>query len=265
NIPGTADDLRLDDGLSVADGWLVVPHDGVGLSAGDVQRIIVQGITEANRVRAQIRLPIGVRTKMVFAVTDSTGEVLGLYRMPDATVFSIDVAVAKARNVAYYDDPSQLQPIDTVAGLPPGVAFTARTFRYTAQPRFPEGIDGTPPGPHSILNDPGINPGNGLLSTAPPPASAYQSVYGYDSFNPGSNFHDPRNVRKQNGVVFFPRSSGVYKVINGVPLLVGGLGVSGDGVDQDDIVTALAATGYAPPANLRADQFFVRGVRLPYQ
>ena len=39
----------------------------------DVQRIIVQGITEANRVRAQIRLPIGVRTKMVFAVTDSTG------------------------------------------------------------------------------------------------------------------------------------------------------------------------------------------------
>ena len=53
---------------------------------------------------------LDARTRMVFAVTDLTGNVLGLFRMPDATVFSIDVAVAKARNVAYYADPTQLQP-----------------------------------------------------------------------------------------------------------------------------------------------------------
>ena len=57
---------------------------------------------------------------MVFAVTDRTGEVLGLYRMPDATVFSIDVAVAKARNVAYYADPTQLKPVDQVPGIAAG-------------------------------------------------------------------------------------------------------------------------------------------------
>jgi hypothetical protein len=129
-------------------GWLVLPHAGVGLSAADVQQIITQGINEANKVRAQIRLPLGSRTRIVFAMADSTGEVLGLYRMPDATIFSIDLAVAKARNVAYYDNPAQLQPIDEIAGLPPGVAFTNRTLRYTAQPRYPEGIDGTAPGPH---------------------------------------------------------------------------------------------------------------------
>jgi uncharacterized protein GlcG (DUF336 family) len=256
----------LQDGIPVPDGWLVVPHNGTQLTAADVAQIINQGIAEAMKVRAQIRLPIGVRTKMVFAVTDTaTGEVLGLYRMPDATVFSIDVAVAKGRNVGYYDNPLQLQPIDQIAGLPAGVAFTNRTFRYTAQPRFPEGIDGTPPGPHSILNDPGINPANGLDSGPPLPASDYQSVYGFDSFNPGSNFRSPVNPANQNGVVFFPGSSAVYKTINGVPIIVGGLGVSGDGVDQDDVITSFAAAGYEPPVAIRADQFTVRGVSLPYQ
>ncbi|HBI46872.1 MAG TPA: hypothetical protein DDY78_29070, partial [Planctomycetales bacterium] len=70
------------------------------------------------------------------------GAILGLFRMPDATIFSIDVAVAKARNEAYYNDATQLQPIDQVPGVAPGVAFTNRTYRYLAEPRFPEGIDG---------------------------------------------------------------------------------------------------------------------------
>ena len=95
------------------------------------------------------------------------------------------------------------------------------------------------------------------------------SVLGHDAFNPGTNFHDPRNVRKQNGVVFFPGSSGVYKVINGVPLLVGGLGVSGDGVEQDDYVSQLGSDGFHPPDTLRVDNSVIRNsagqiVRLPY-
>jgi uncharacterized protein GlcG (DUF336 family) len=257
------------DGVPVPEGWLVLPHDSSNglITRADVIQIIQQGIAEANLVRAQIRLPVGNRTRMVFAVTDTnTGDVLGLYRMADATVFSIDVAVAKGRNVAYYDNSQQLQAMtDQIAGLPNNVAFTNRTFRYVAQPRYPEGIDGTPPGPMSILNDPGINPTNGLDSGPPLPASVYQSAYGFDSFNPGSNFHDPFNFKNQNGVVFFPGSSVMYKTINGVQTLVGGVGVSGDGVDQDDVITAFAAAGYEPPVALRADQFILRGVRLPYQ
>ena len=76
-------------------GWLVAPHAGQGLTRAQVTRIINQGIVQALQTRAAIRLPLGSRTRMVFAVTDKTGAVLGLYRMPDATVFSIDVAVAK--------------------------------------------------------------------------------------------------------------------------------------------------------------------------
>jgi uncharacterized protein GlcG (DUF336 family) len=246
----------------VPDGWLVTPHAGGGLTADDVRQIIEQGIAQANLTRSAIRLPLGSRPRMVFAVTDNQGNVLGLYRMPDATIFSLDVAVAKARNVAYYADPAQLQPEDQVPGVPPGTALTNRTFRYLAQPRFPEGIDGAPPGPFSILNDGGTDPKTGLNVGPPLPASAFQSVEGYNAFNPDTNFHDPYNVANQNGVVFFPGSAPAYKG----GLLVGGIGVSGDGVDQDDVVTFAAAQGFGVPSGvLRADQTFYNGVRLPYQ
>jgi hypothetical protein len=48
--------------------------------------------------------------------------------------------------------------------------------------------------------------------------------------------------------------------------LAGGFGVSGDGVDQDDVTTAAGQVGFEVPDDLlRADEVFVRGVRLPYQ
>lgn len=249
-------------GLPVPEGWLVLPHDGVGgLTTADVSRIINQGIIQAVQTRAAIRLPLGSSARFMFAVTDVNGEVLGLFRMPDTTFFSIDVAVAKGRNVAYYADPLQLQPIDQVPGVPPGVAFTNRTFRYLAEPRFPEAIDGNPPGPFSIFTDPGQNRFNGLNIGPPQPASAFQSVQGFDAFNPQTNFRDPSDPLNQNGIVFFPGSTPLYK--NGI--LVGGLGVSGDGVDQDDVNTFAAALGYAAPGAIRSDQFFFRSTRLPFQ
>src|SRR5262249_15029212 len=90
------------DGKKVPEGWLVFPHDSPigGLTQADVQKIVTNAIIQANKTRAAIRLPAGVKTKMVIAVADKAGNVLGLYRMPDSTIFSIDVAVAKARNTA---------------------------------------------------------------------------------------------------------------------------------------------------------------------
>ena len=41
--------------------------------------------------------------------------------------------------------------------------------------------------------------------------------------------------------------------------------MSGDGVDQDDVTTVGGQAGFDAPLPLRADQFFVGGVRLPYQ
>jgi uncharacterized protein GlcG (DUF336 family) len=256
------------DGKSVPTGWLVTPHAGSMLSAAQVTQIINQGIAEAQLVRAQIRLPIGTRTDMVLAVADRDGSILGLYRMPDAPTFSIGVAVAKARNTAYYADPTKVQPIDLVddnrngvPDVPAGTAFTNRTFRFLAAPNYPSGATGSVPGAFSILRDPGINPNTAEDVGPPRPASVYQSVLGFDSFHPDRNFHDPFNLANQNGVVFFPGSTPLY--LNGS--LVGGFGVSGDGVGQDDIVTFYGAVGFQTPNALRADQFFVRNVRLPFQ
>jgi uncharacterized protein GlcG (DUF336 family) len=235
-------------GQPAPDGWLVTPHAGVNMTAAQVQQIIAQGINQANQTRAQIR-PLGFTTRMVLSVTDSTGAILGLYRMPDAPMFSIDVAVSKARDAAYYDDPAQLKSVDQLAGLPAGTSLTARTFRYLALPFFPEGINGSPPGPWSILNDP----------SGAQPISAFNSEFGFDAFHPNTTFH--KFGANASGVVFFPGSSAVY--VNGK--IVGGFGVSGDGVDEDDFVTSAGISGFGPPIGLQADQYFVRGVRLPYQ
>lgn len=252
------------DGKAVPEGWLVAAKSGVGITAAEVDQIITQGIAAAEKTRAAIRVPMGQRAKMVFAVTDSTGEVLGLYRMPDATVFSIDVAVAKARNTAYYANAAALQPADQVPGVDAGVAFTNRTFRFLSEPRFPAGVDGSDPGYFSILNNPSIDPATARNVGAPAVASAMNdTVLGYDAFNPGTNFHDASTpLEHQNGVVFFPGSTPIYK--DGA--LIGGFGVSGDGVDQDDVVTYLGAQSFLPQQNsvVAADQVFVDGVRLPY-
>lgn len=261
-------------GAAVPDGWLVTPHDSSvdSLTAEQVEEIIEAGVAEAELTRAAIRLPLGERTAMVLAVADTSGEVLGLFRMPDATVFSIDVSVAKARNTAYYADAATLVAADRVdddgdgaADLPLGAALTNRTFRFLSAPRYPTGAEGVPAGPFSSLTDVGINPLTAENLGPALPASVYDadstSVLLWDAFHPATNFRDPRNPLNQNGVVFFPGSSPLY----GGTTLVGGLGVSGDGVDQDDVVTVAAQAGFEAPTSLRADEFFVRGVRLPYQ
>jgi uncharacterized protein GlcG (DUF336 family) len=271
-----ADNVFLREGEVVPEGWLVLPHDSMvdPISGAEVEQIINAGIAEAELVRAAIRLPRGSRTKMVFAVADSQGEVLGLFRMPDATIFSIDVAVAKARNNAYFADPDAVVDADRVddngdgipdPNIPAGAAFTNRTFRFLSEATFPDGVNANEGGAYSLLRNPSIDPSTGENIAGPAPASSFESVLGFDAFNPSRNMHNPNHLANQNGTVYFPGSTPLYKTIGGLPTLIGGLGVSGDGVDQDDVVTAAAQEGFDPPQDLRADAFFVRGIRLPYQ
>ena len=219
-------------GGSPPEGDLVATTGGVsGLTQIDVANILSQAVATADVTRAVIRLPPGSRTKMTIAVTDLDGTVLGLHRMSDATVFSIDVAVAKARNVIYFSGPAGTPDLP---GVPAGTAVTNRTIGFGAQPFFPPGIDGSGVGP-------------------------FFNLYTFDIANPCTQGSQAANP-DQNGIVFFPGSVPLYK--NGV--LVGGLGVSGDGVDQDDFVTNAGAKGFEAPDNIRADQVTIDGVRLPY-
>jgi uncharacterized protein GlcG (DUF336 family) len=218
----------------VPNGYLVNPQAGPigGLSAAEVASIVTNAINTASVTRAVIRLPIGQRTRMVISVADLDGTLLALYRMPDATVFSVDVSVAKSRNMTYFNS-AQANPAD-LPGVPVGTAVTNRTIGFGAQPLYPPGIDSSPNGP-------------------------FFQLFVNDVQNPCTQGSQPPGA-KQSGIVFFPGSEGIYR--NGV--LVGGLGVSGDGVDQDDYVTSGGDAGYEPPTNIRADQIIDQGVRLPY-
>ena len=218
------------------EGDLITPASGPigGLSAADVTQILNNAETTANSERAAIRLPLGSRTRMAIAVADLDGTLIGLRRMVDSTVFSIDVAASKARNMTYFNSMSR-----TAADLndvPMGTAVTNRTISFGAQPLFPPGITGSAAGPFFNLY---------MLDTANPCTQGFQ---------PGAP-----NVNK-SGIVFFPGSAGLYR--NG--MLVGGLGVSGDGVDEDDFVTSGGTAGFEAPTNIRADQISINGVRLPY-
>src|SRR5262249_60879592 len=73
----------------------------------------------------------------------------------------------------------------------------------------------------------------------------------------------PRNrpsQRQKNWHCLLPRRPWPYR--NGK--LIGGLGISGDGVDQDDFVTNGGTLGFEAPLAIRADQVIDRNVRLPY-
>ena len=66
------------------------------------------------------------------------------------------------------------------------------------------------------------------------------------------NSNDPGtgdDTVEERGLVEFPGGLPLYK--DGV--LVGGIGVSGDGVDQDEAVAAAGAVGYEPAAAIRVD------------
>jgi uncharacterized protein GlcG (DUF336 family) len=229
-----------------------------GLSATDVDALVMSAKSTAEVTRAAIRLPIGARARMMISVSDLDGNLLAIYRMHDATVFSIDVSVAKARNVIFFTSTAGELPgvystgpngNTDLPGVPPATAVTNRTISFGAQPLFPPGIDGSGPGP-------------------------FFNLYKFDTEHACTQGSQPSNVN-QNGIVFFPGALPLYR--NGV--LVGGLGVSGDGVDQDDFVTAGGAAlmtlndssdpndashGFEAPTAIRADQIVIDNVRLPY-
>src|ERR1700674_718283 len=218
------------------EGDLIAPAPGPlgGLSAADVKQILDNAEATANATRAAIRLPLGSKARMVIAVADLDGTIIGLRRMQDSTVFSIDVAATKARNMVYFN--SAVRTAADLGGVPVATAVTNRTISFGAQPLYPPGIDDSNAGP-------------------------FFNLYTMDLANPCTQgFQGGAANSNKSGIVFFPGSAGLFR--NGA--LVGGLGVSGDGVDQDDYVTNGGTAGFEAPANIRADQVIDQSVRLPY-
>lgn len=218
-------------------GYLAGPYAGQLLSRDEVDAVVQRAVKASKRTRAQVRLPLGSYARMVISVADVDGTILAHYRMADSLFDAVDVVPAKARNIVYFNSDDSRARAD-LPGIPAGTFVSGRTIGFGAQPLFPPGIDSAVfkvrPGPwYASLY---------LLSIAKPCAQGTQA--------PNPN---------QNGLVFFAGSTPLVK--NGK--LVGGLGVSGDGIEQDDYVTYLGAGDLLPPPSTWADRIKIDGVRLP--
>jgi uncharacterized protein GlcG (DUF336 family) len=218
-------------------GYLVGPNAGSGgLTQKDVDDIVQRAVAASRRTRAQVRLPLGRYARMVISVADTDGTLLAHYRMEDALFDAVDVVPAKARNVVYFNSSDPAARSD-LPGIPAGTWVTGRTIGFGAQPFYPPGIDSK------------------VFKIGPGP---WYNLYLKNVANPCSQGSQAPNAN-QNGVTFFAGSTPLIKGGK----LVGGLGVSGDGIEQDDYVTYLAAGEFLPPRDKWADRIKIDGARLP--
>jgi uncharacterized protein GlcG (DUF336 family) len=235
------------------------------LTASDVNTIISRAAQQANITRAAIRQPLGSNARVSIAVVDTRGVVLGVFRQQDAPVFGFDVSVQKARTAVLFSSTTAAATlrsagmgsfVDRAAAdglrLDGSIAYSDRAVGFLHRPFFPDGINNTSPGP---------------LSTPSNEWSVFNVGFQLDLIKPnleatigGASVPCTSIPSLSNGAQIFAGSVPLYK--NGE--LVGAIGISGDGIDQDDLIAAAGANGYAPAPAIRSDQIFVRSVRLPF-
>jgi len=239
SLGGTTGELRIsiiDDPSGVA-----LPGGTMRLIAADVTNIIAAAATRARTTRAGIRLPRGQPAQTFISVVNNPNDpdtppiILGSYcTSPDTTRFSWDVSVQKARTAVFFSSSNR--------------AFSSRTVGFLAQSTYPPGIDHTAPGLFFTLQERfSIITPISMIATNPVNGAVFMT-----STSPNPNL--------PNGMTIFPGGFPLYR--EGV--LVGAIGVSGDGVDQDDLISASGGSLFPAPEAIRADQQQYQGARLPY-
>jgi len=270
--------------------------DGIAgaLSASDVRAVLEEAFAVMARGRAQIRQPLDSRIQVSISVVDTNGAILGMIRSPDAPIFGSDVSLQKARTVTFFSSRFAAGDLTTAGfgmmvqrtrtffgdptALTGAIAFSNRAQGLIERPYYPDGEVGRPPGPLAE-NIEDFNP----FATGLQVNLVAGNILQHAGFILGANPDTPQSCsalptttgtinRISNGIQIFPGGSPLYR--NGV--LVGGIGVSGDGIDQDDMISFLGGAnnggaragnglGNAPKA-IRADTVIPPGTntRLRY-
>ena len=233
-----------------------------GLTLDEVRVILREALEVANRALSQTR-PLSTSARVTISVVGLNGEILGIVRSRDAAIFSIDVSLQKARTAAFFSQTTagadlsavpfsgllhQSKPLaqyvtdvrvflEDFTALANGIAFSDRAVGNLSRPFFPDGIDGNVNGPLAqpfedwspfstgLQLDLVIN--NLIASILPDATAVITDCTGAPL------------TKLPNGSQIFPGGVPIYKGTD----LVGGIGVSGDGVDQDDMISFLAGCG----------------------
>jgi len=266
------------------------------LTESEVRALLEEAFKVMSRARGQIRRPLDSRAQVSISVVDTYGAVLGVVRSPDAPIFGTDVSLQKARTATLFSNPiaGQLLLADPAsapfvpavrdflndpAALTGTFAFADRSGGNLSRPYFPDGELGRPHGPFGRpIAD--FNP----FATGLQVQLVLANLGEHLAYVKGSSPTDtarqctaidpaPTGQRRiANGIQIFPGSVPIYR--NG--LLVGGIGVSGDGIDQDDMISFLGLNNAGErtdtmnnaPNDIRADRIVVdlgdASVRLRY-
>lgn len=275
------------------------PLGGDELQAAEVNALLDSAITTAFRTRAAIRRPLDSGARVSIWVTDHLGNPLGFTRTQDAPIFGIDVALQKARTAAFFSSPDAGERLNAAIGedvagrtqsfigrniLNGSVAFGNRSIGNLSRPFYTDGINGNPNGPFS-LPFPG-SPGAGSTWSPFNVGLQLNLVIGavvqplLTGTVPSTCTSPALGRRLANGMQIFPGSVALYRGNK----LIGAIGVSGDGVDQDDLISFYSASrrgldfvghtnvgdahyGFNAPIEIRADNIMpaaVGGTRLRY-
>jgi len=279
---------------------------GAQLSATEVDALLDSALLTASRTRAAIRRPLDSAARVSIWIIDTQGNPLGFIRSQDAPIFGIDVSLQKARTATFFSSPDVVSvlaaarannSVGTFADWSaqivqflgvdfPGSAFGARSIGNLARPFFVDGINGNSPGPLSYgfpgTSEPSWSPFNTGLQlelvfqrlvaplgvpaapTSLPDSCTSRAVFG---------------SRLANGLQIFAGGVPLYRGAT----LIGGIGVSGDGIDQDDMTAFYGASanglqfaghatigdpvaGFNAPTPIRADTLTTpeKNTRLRY-
>jgi uncharacterized protein GlcG (DUF336 family) len=253
--------------------------NGATITAAETEKVLGDAALIADITRAAIRQPISTNGRVTISVVDVNGKVTGIFRQLDAPVFGFDVSVQKARSVLFFSRPDAAAKlraagfgryVDRAAAdgiqLNGSIAFSDRAIGFMHRPFFPDGINDAPEGPLSaaLADWSPFNVGLQLdlikdALTQPPLTCRTAAIKKRTMLVP-SPCPCTAVPELPNGLQIFAGATPLYRGST----LIGAIGISGDGIDQDDFVSAAGANTFAPPDGIRSDKFFVRGVRLPF-
>ncbi|MBO0720434.1 MAG: heme-binding protein [Blastocatellia bacterium] len=247
-----------------------------GLTTNDVLTILSQALQIASRERAAIRVGGNQAVQINASVVDTTGTLLGLASTTDAPEFGFDVCVQKGRTANLFSSANVVQLLNAFdngtntvtpfvnAALALGVplngtiAYSTRGIGFLDRPFFPDGQNSAPNGPFSV------------------------PIVNFSPFNDGIQLAliTPDLVNVLNGTPSTPCVAGVPGIGNGIQpfagavslykngMRVGAVGISGDGIDQDDTTASGGSIGFEAPSNINSSNVIINTpngpVRLPY-
>jgi uncharacterized protein GlcG (DUF336 family) len=225
-------------------------------------------------------IDVSLQKARTAAFFSSAQAAVAINALPDAIYLKGDLTALRNEPLGQYVNAAR-----TFTGLPMMLAdgqtaITSRSIGNLARVFYPDGVDSNPAGPFAKPM-----PQWSVFSTGMQLDLAYNAIVHHVGFVLGLVPDVMQNCTGDtgltggftttspvaglaNGIQIFPGSAPVYRGRQ----LVGAVGVSGDGVDQDDMIaflgiqdaaTRLGSFGQAPP-DIRADQLLPFGARVRY-